>query len=634
MRRRSKALLALIAALGLAGCGTPRSAGGHGATPNAPSSSASASPTPKGRPSQSTASSATPGLITTAQANNTGMQAIDFMNAHRGFLAGHGGIWKTTDGGRQWAAVSRDSANFQNIQFVNNHVGWAWGYRTLVATTNGGNTWQIRYHNASPIISASMTGSESGYAVMGTPSAPLGAGGPGNRLYQTTDGGEHWQTVAAPFHPMAVAFWGKLTGWVVGNSNVWKTTDGGKQWTAVYHFAHQVPMAAQIKLAGPDDVWIVLDGESGMSQTSYTVIRHTLHGHWRVVAAKSTAGAGPAPDAPAAAPGAPETAPGPWAVVNRHTAFLGGVSSALNMGTTAIWSTLNGGENWNQYQPIYGANGIPGPSALSFVNSKQGWLVDGGVKTQVFETTNGGISWRQIFPTAPSPVEGISFVTPSTGYGVGQPGHPNQIVVTHNGGRLWSPLSRLPSSSRWQFDYVHPVIAFTSPQVGWVVRNNHLWKTQNGGKTWTQQSLPHYTAHIRLNSVAFAGQDGVAGSLYPNSSWWTADGGSTWNYAQNENFTQALATLNPAMNRELSHVGQNVVSAGGYGTVAWILFQNRTWALSTNHSQSWTVHTLPVNTVSYLGTLSFVNARDGWGQSITGRIVRTIDGGLSWTRAG
>lgn len=623
--------MALTLMLSVTGCGvsvnpSPSSSPSFHSSPPSPSSLNSFKPPVSQAPSPT--ENALP-QISVNTADQTRMQAIDFVSPSQGFLAGYGGIWETTDGGQAWSSVYSHAANFWGIQFINNKTGWTWSYRTLVATTNGGKSWQVRYHGGSPFISISFTGTHTGYAVMGTPSAPPGSGGPGDGLYETHDGGRHWQVLATPFHPLAVAFWGQQLGWVVGDSRIWHTTDGGKQWSPVYIFGSTVPMAAHITVSTPKSIWVILQGGSGMSQTSYTVIHDTPQTGWKVVAAKSTAGAGPAPDAPSDAPKAPELAPGPFAVVNGAT-FLGGVSSARNLGTTAIWSTQNGGQSWNTYPPIYGANGVPGYAALSFISPEQGWLVDGLNNTQVLRTLNGGKTWQQIFPP-PEPVKSVSFVTQFVGYGLGLPGHPNQIVMTQNGGSRWQPVGRLPASSQWQFDGSGNSLDFTSEANGWVVRQSHLFKTLNGGKSWAMVTLPGWTPQDGLTDVSFIGYSGVVGAPYSNTCWWTADGGQTWNEAQHENFEQALTDINPFVNQEVQRVGQPLEMAGSEGPILWLVFQDQRWVLSVNNGRSWTMHSFPTSLNYAWGALGFTSATDGWLQAVQGMLYHTTNGGISWT---
>ncbi len=625
MKSLTTVLVGAVIIISLGGCGVAANQ-----TPSSPSSPPKPSETTTVTPSPSIGIAQELPEISVKTADQTSMQAIDFLNSRKGFLAGHGGIWETIDGGQKWSSLSHYSANFHGIQFVNGQAGWIWGYRTLMSTENGGNTWHVCYHGSSPFISVSFTGRQTGYAIMGTPSAPLGSGGPGYGLYQTGDGGRHWQALAIPFHPLAVAFRGKQLGWAVGTSHVWRTTDGGKHWFSVYRYGESLPMSAQITVATPKSIWVTLDGGSGMSQTSYTVIHGGSVAGWRVVAAKSTAGAGPAPDASPSAPNAPELAPGPFTAVNATTAFLGGVSSAENFGSTAIWATYNGGQSWISYPAIYGANGIPGPSALSFATSQKGWLVDGLNSTQVFSTDNGGKSWHQVFPSPPSPVRAISFVTNDWGYGLGLPGQPNQILMTRNRGKSWHTITQLPLSPAWEFDDSGNAMDFTTAGTGWVVRQNHLFQTINGAKTWTSVSLPHWTAQDTLTRVTFVGQDGVVGSPYSNTCWWTVNGGHTWNYDQHETFNQALTDINRVINQEVHRVGQPLNMAGSRGPILWVVFQNQSWAISSNGGLSWTMHIFSNSLAYSANSLTFTNAEDGWLQTGPGRLYRTQNGGTTW----
>ncbi|WP_053959399.1 WD40/YVTN/BNR-like repeat-containing protein [Sulfobacillus thermosulfidooxidans] len=629
MKSPKMPLMALTLIISITGCGVSVNTTPSSSLPTS-RSSPSSSPSSKA-PVTPTTSSAVHALqpISWATADQTRMQAIDFLSGSKGFLAGPGGIWETTDGGNTWDSVSSSKANFWGIQFPNKQTGWVWSYHTLMATTDGGETWQIRDHSTSSFISVSFEGNHTGYAVMGTSSALLGNGGPGYGLYQTDDGGYHWHVLSTPFHPLAVAFRGRKLGWVAGDSRIWHTTDGGKQWQPIYIYGSTVPMAAHITVESPNSIWVILQGMSGMNQTSYTVIHYSPSTGWRVVAAKSTAGAGPAPDAPSSAPLAPELAPGPFAAVTGTTAFLGGVSAARNFGTTAIWSTSNGGQKWNTYPPIYGANGVPGYFALSFISPDKGWLVDGLDNTQVLSTNDGGRTWHQIFPP-PDPVKSISFVSRHIGYGLGLPGHPNDIVMTKNGGNTWQVVGKLPLSSQWEFDGSGSAMDFMNATTGWVVRQSHLFKTTNGGKTWSMVTLGGWAPKDGLTEVSFIGKHGVVGSPYANTCWWTANGGQTWNEDQHESFSQALTDINPAVNQEVQRVGQPLEIAGSHGEIVWIAFQDQSWALSGNDGALWTIHSFP-NALGYIwGDFGFTSATDGWLQSAPGTLYHTTNAGMSW----
>lgn len=589
-----------------------------------PSGQASASTTTSDSKSVSSTVSNPPASVTAKMAAQSSMTAIDFTSQQTGWLAGSGQIWRTTNQGTTWSRVYRGSTDFRGIQLVGQKSGWAWGYHHIVRTTDGGRSWTSVFKEPETIITVTMTSTQNGYAVWGqTPTS--------GALYGTTDGGREWTRVPTPFKPLTVAFLNPKTGWAVSHHKIWKTIDAGKTWTASDTLVSPLPLGASIRLGGAT-IWALLQGGSGMSQSSYTVLSHGSGQGWMVRAAKSTAGAGPAPDVNGSAPNAPGLDPGPFFAVNSHIAYLAGGNPAAGVGTTAVWATTNQGKTWTQNTSIYGLNGIPGPRALSFTSPQVGYLVGGAGNTTVFQTLNGGSTWHQIFPAKPTPIQSVAFVNPEVGYGLGQPGHPNAVMTTQDGGQQWSQISTLAAAHSWQAAFARQSMAFTSTQSGWVVRNNQLWHTRDGGTQWSLVSLPGFSRANSLAAVGFVGQNGVVGSPYSNTTWGTTNQGVSWHQFQNESFGQALATMNPRLNQEANRLGQPIFSAGSHGSLVWIMFQNQSWALSTNGGASWTTHHFPSNISTTVGNLNFVSAQDGWFETVGDRLFTTTTGGRTWRR--
>ncbi|MCY0886468.1 MAG: hypothetical protein OWV35_11445, partial [Firmicutes bacterium] len=470
----------------------------------------------------------------------------------------------------------------------------------------------------------------------GARSSPPGLGAPGGRLYRTTDGGRTWQLVATPFHPLAVAFRSGTDGWAAGRHALWQTHDGGRHWTAAYRYAgSEVPWTVHLAPGGTGQMWALLAGGSGMNQTSYTVLRYAPGQGWRVAAAVSTAGAGPAPEAPAGAPAGPGSSPGPLAVTASGTVFLAGECRACGFGTVQVWRSGPGGSGWTAYPPVYGAAGIPGPHALSFINARQGWLLDGVQGVQLLATRDGGRTWRQVFPAPAVPVRGVSFPSPGRGYGLGWPGEPDAVLVSTDGGRRWMVQGRIPAGSASRWEYLMPALVFPAPDRGWAVRDNRLWHTADGGRHWQAVTLPGDTPRHPLTQVAFVGAEGVAGSPISRTLWWTANGGRTWNEARHADFNATLGELSPAEHAEAARLGNlAVMDAGsGGGGVLWLLFNDQQWAWSGNGGAGWVVRRFPAAVEEHGGaaSLSFATPQDGWLETGSGLLFRTRDGGAVWT---
>jgi photosystem II stability/assembly factor-like uncharacterized protein len=179
---------------------------------------------------------------------------------------------------------------------------------------------------------------------------------------------------------------------------VQKTVDGGKTWQKAMTRTVVSPITnAVIRSVGVDDAWVECIGDSGMSQTSYSLF-HTSDGGaaWQTVIAKSTAGGGPAPGFPMNYSGGPDNGgskPGDLYVVDPKTAFMGGYCPACDKANTIGW-TKDGGKTWTK-----GAAQYPGFAGglLAFADGEHGWWIctDNAEPSVMYVTSDGGKSWQK-----------------------------------------------------------------------------------------------------------------------------------------------------------------------------------------------------------------------------------------------
>jgi photosystem II stability/assembly factor-like uncharacterized protein len=159
-------------------------------------------------------------------------------------------------------------------------------------------------------------------------------------------------------------------------------------------------VGAKIRSAGTYDAWIELIGDSGMTQTSYSVF-HTLDGgkSWRTVIANSTAGGGPAPgfsqynhDPAHINKG---TKPGQLYVVNPQVAFMGGSCPACDIQNSIGW-TKNAGKTWVNSNVTLGGFG---DAYLAFADVNHGWWIttENEKPSKMYTTTDGGIHWKEVY---------------------------------------------------------------------------------------------------------------------------------------------------------------------------------------------------------------------------------------------
>ena len=148
----------------------------------------------------------------------------------------------------------------------------------------------------------------------------------------------------------------------------------------------------------------------------------------------------------------------------------------------ALASSTDGGRTWTS---------VPGPTRneycrrVWFLDSKRGFVISGlerdcdcSVPAKLFATQDGGRNWKDLSPELPDAswgvFDGIHFVSPTEGFLLGR-----RLMATHDAGKTWSAVGR---------DALHLFDAhacFSGPKSGWNVHDGELWRTQDGGATWT-----------------------------------------------------------------------------------------------------------------------------------------------------
>ncbi|MFC6267956.1 T9SS type A sorting domain-containing protein [Frigoriflavimonas asaccharolytica] len=158
-----------------------------------------------------------------------------------------GGVWKTTDGGANWAkqttATFNLSASFPNVvHFFDANNGFCQGDPTgtlfeIYTTSNGGTTW-TKLTSAS--VPAVQNANEYGYVhskAYAGDNAWFGTST--GRLYKTANKGATWSVVSTPISDFGgtassgtFAIKDANNGWILASSGVvYKTIDGGTTWT-------------------------------------------------------------------------------------------------------------------------------------------------------------------------------------------------------------------------------------------------------------------------------------------------------------------------------------------------------------------------------------------------------------------
>lgn len=227
----------------------------------------------------------------------------------------------------------------------------------------------------------------------------------------------------------------------------------------------------------------------------------------------------------------------------------------------------------------------------------------------------------------------IQFVSPSeawaTGFVVSVTGaHVAQystVLHTVNAGRTWRPLRDVQT---YGVD-VEPAFSFVSAQQGWMawstLETQHLRRTRDGGRTWTELQVDPQGSWVDLRFFdASRGYATVSTADGPRFGT-TEDAGKTWHFVDDPD------------GAELDYPD---VFRFGDGQNGWLggslkgsVGKTPRLLTTADGGATWRIATLPADAVGIPHDLSFADREHGWmvlWHESTSTMLRTLDGGQTW----
>lgn len=291
----------------------------------------------------------------------------------------------------------------------------------------------------------------------------LGAANGVGLMFQTTDGGKHWQERYRSLDGLSkIRFANEKVGWMIGgNGLILRTSNGGMRWT-------RQASGTDVLLNG----LVVIDTNNAWVSGAAGTLLWTKDGGttWSKRKVDTTVGIS---DITFADP--------------MH-------GCAIGYGTILV--TENGGQTWEvkssgERKPL---------SSVFFANRNLGWIAAGPV---ILKTTNGGKTWVETSPPSQGQLAGLSFVDARHGWVAKSRGEEGSVVYvpgkdslssessilsTTDGGRTWKNIFRVGSRidhSAWVLN-----IFFVNPTKGWAVgRDGLIMTTMDAGKSWQKTQL-------------------------------------------------------------------------------------------------------------------------------------------------
>jgi photosystem II stability/assembly factor-like uncharacterized protein len=447
-----------------------------------------------------------------------------------------GHVLRSTDGGTTWNLMpSPGGAQVFDQFWWNGQQGYAVGVHVTRQTADGGQTWDPipGVPEPSTYTKIHFLDSQNGWLLEHF------------TTFRTTDGGASWfekngPPLQGPFYREEVVFIDTSHHFIVTfleGAGIWETTDDGLNWTFLY---------ARNRTAGYTDIERLSDGSMVVCSSFGDLLRSTDVGqtwvnftHSPEDEDRSTLGAMEVlPGGKAFAGGydeswlmstdggetweIPPTSPG-FTIANDivfRTDDFGLVGGSTIQQPSRVFRTTDGGANWTAHELTGGFVGtsysiaIPGDSTCYTVTH------GGSTINHVFRSHDGGQTWDDVTNEIPNSgrLWAVFFVDVDTGLVAGgTTGGDAQLWKTINGGNSWTSVSTTGVEN--PIEDMH----WMDSSTGIVVNRDGAYRTTDGGTLWTQ------VVADRIRGLDFRNDlHGVAGDRGGECVWVTSDGGLTW----------------------------------------------------------------------------------------------------------
>lgn len=577
---------------------------------------------------------------------------VTFVDANNGWLVGDGGlVMRSSDGGANWSRQSvATQSDMNKVRFVDSRTGWlaaALGGE-IWRTNDGGQSWARTGRQPVRVMQRIWALSDRVLVVTGndgTDSTP-------DASAVTDDGGQTWRRAALVVESV------EADGTLWSNAGRSRSSDLGLTQSGTPPAGWPPNTFLRDVGFGPAGAaWARLDRYDATSQSFQGLL------------ARRTSATGTWTTQPLLAPAA--DLPHQLLSLSLDTNGLGlGMAwpDPLPSGSdtyTRFARTTDGGLNW-QWISLPAAGSLVNHSFID-TRSMQVTIANGSAWSR-YLTTDAGQSWRNTLPQTVAPLYDAFRVERDGGdHLLGRTGRvPAEWSRSTDEGTTWR---KLPSrhfdlssiSALWvgadgkgiaideagtaldTQDFGRAWAKRTTPLPrpddvllrvdgsGWMLTGGQLFRTADGGKTWTTvptapgaSSVPRRFLYVegpvlRIEAVAFCG--GPSGLQYCLTVLHSSDdAGQTWSVGtQTLREIGAFGAARPTLAFATPEVAVRVVTT----------FEQRV-DRSTDGGRTWSTITLPTLS-GFIGRVQFQDASRGWMLGGNGLALRTLDGGITWS---
>jgi photosystem II stability/assembly factor-like uncharacterized protein len=388
--------------------------------------------------------------------------------------------------------------------------------------------------------------------------------------------------------PLDVIFTDSITGYfTTGAGSIFRTTDRGSTWKLNAHY--QRDPISSIKF---------LDSSLGFASSPYTGLWHdkvgclisTNGGVWWSSAEVNLA------DAEDFLPVSKSI------ILKTNDNGIQRLDNFFGQWTTTYSMPLRHySDTWGPYGSVNQLTTRPGGDIIaivSFQNAFRASIITDSVSL-FLSSSDGGASWATVWRGTKLVLRTAAFATEAIGWMGGQL---ESLFKTSNGGLSWTQqhLDTLSTSS------IRKIIAFDTSNVVAVTGSGALFRTSDGGITWKRTDIE--MTWETNTTIAFPTR--AVGFYAGTELYRTLDGGSTWQPVNDR--IRATATHLKFLTRTLGFVttdqGFYASSDGG-----------SSWSLRNNFTSN-----------PAIAHFDFLDSLTGWATGHSS-LMKTTDGGRSWT---
>ncbi len=265
-------------------------------------------------------------------------------------------------------------------------------------------------------------------------------------------------------------------------------------------------------------------------------------------------------------------------------------------GLGELYKTIDGGQNWIMLYNVSNRSFRD----IHFPNDSIGYIV--GYPSFVAKTTDYGNTWQDISSIGilSGNLNTVYFLNSDTGF-VGRTNSTNAMYKTENGGATWSQVFGYSGQGCYTIKFLNDTLGYAGAY------NSRIFRTTNAGATWSQQTT--FQTSEEVTSIDFA--DLTHGVAVTSAYVYRTSNGTTWSspYLGGPNFLSAA----------LSPVG-NLVLGDSYGGL-------RT---ASNFSTTY-VNSNPQTGLQTFKRIKFADTQNGWVVGEGNNFLKTTNGGTTWT---